>query len=301
MSELEVGLNVLGAESMYGGRIGPVLKLAAEADRAGVDLISTGDHLGFDAVAHAERVSRHGFAFGLDHPWYEPMSLLSAVAAVTTRARLGVSVLVATVRPPLLLAKQIATLDALSDGRVAIGMGVGWQEAEYQAAGVPFAARFGRLEDTVAACRALWSPPSSFTGRDYAFEDFHAYPVPVQDRVPVLLGFGPSRRNFERIARVADGWTVNPTDMETFTDSVALLRECFVELGRDPVGIRIQVSVTPERDASGAVDLAATAERALHWHRAGATVVVFRPAAFGAAADEVPDLLGWMVDLKGRA
>ncbi|MFD6860350.1 TIGR03619 family F420-dependent LLM class oxidoreductase [Rhodococcus sp. NPDC060090] len=299
MTALEVGLNVLGAEALYEGRIRSVLDLAAEADRVGVDLISTGDHVGFTAAAHAERVATHGFTFALEHPWFEPISLLSSVAAVTRRARLGVSVLIATLRPPVLLAKQLATLDALSDGRVAIGMGVGWQEDEYTATGMPFDARFGRMEQTVAACRELWgTPPASFSGRGYSFEDFHSYPLPVQPRVPVLFGFGPSRRNFERIARVADGWTVNPTDMTTFPESVALLRQCFSEQGRDPDSIRIQVSVTPVRDSSGSVDLSATADRAREWHAQGATVVVFRPVAFGITSDGIPSLLDWMVGLK---
>ncbi|WP_141124868.1 LLM class flavin-dependent oxidoreductase, partial [Prescottella equi] len=82
--------------------------------------------------------------------------LLSAVAAVTERVDLGVYVLVAPLRPALLLAKQIATLDVLSRGRTRIGVGVGWQQAEYAAAGIPFERRFGRLEETVAACRELW-------------------------------------------------------------------------------------------------------------------------------------------------
>lgn len=302
MSDLEIGLNVLGAESLFGGRIQPVLDLAAEADRAGVDLLSTGDHLGFNAAAHAARVADHGFPFDLEHGWYEPVSLLSAIAAVTRRARLGVSVLIATLRPPLLLAKQLATLDSISGGRVAIGLGVGWQEAEYAATGVPIGSRFGRLEETVAACRALWAPPpATFTGRDYAFEDFHSHPLPVQNRLPILFGFGPGRQNFERIARVADGWTVNPTDMAMFSDSVVALRECFSDHGRDPDTLRIQVSVTPEFDRHGVVDLAATADRALAWYRAGATVAVFRPAAFGVTAEDLPGLLDWMVALKEDA
>ncbi|TQF69021.1 TIGR03619 family F420-dependent LLM class oxidoreductase [Rhodococcus spelaei] len=302
MAPLEIGLNLLGAEALYDGRARSMIELAALADRAGVDLISTGDHLGFNATAHAERVREHGFAFALDHPWYEPISLLSAVAAVTERAMLGVSVLIATVRPPVLLAKQIATLDALSDGRVAIGMGVGWQEAEYTATNMPFDARFGRMEETVAACRELWTKaPATFRGRDFSFYDFHCLPQPMQDRLPVLFGFGPSRRNFERIARVADGWTVNPTDMAAFAENVALLRECFTEHGRDPHSARIQVSVIPERDANGTVNLDATAEKALRWHRAGATVVVFRPAAFAVGAEQVPALVEWMVGLKEEA
>jgi probable F420-dependent oxidoreductase len=296
---MQVGLNILGAENLYAGRIHPVLDMAAAADRAGVDMISTGDHIGFVAAAHAERVRTHGFPFPLDHDWYEPISLLSSVAAVTEQVLLNVSVLIATVRPPVLLAKQIATLDRLSDGRVAIGMGVGWQEAEYTATNMPFDARFGRLEDTVRACRALWTEaPADFEGREYSFANFHSLPFPVQRRVPVIFGFGPSRRNFERIARVADGWTVNPADMQTFSDNVTLLREVFAEHGRDPLSPVVQVSVSPERRDDGTVDYAATADKALAWHAAGATVSVFRPAAFCTAGEEVPQLIEWAVGLK---
>lgn len=298
---MQVGLNILGAENLYAGRIRPVLDLAAAADRAGVDMISTGDHLGFDAAAHAERVRTHNFPFPLEHDWYEPLSLLSSVAAVTERVLLNVSVLIATVRPPVLLAKQIATLDRLSDGRAAIGMGVGWQEAEYTATNMPFDARFGRMEDTVRACRELWTQaPATFHGREYSFENFHSLPFPVQERVPVIFGFGPSQRNFDRIARVADGWTVNPADMQAFSDSVALLRETFEAHGRDPLSAIVQVSVTPERRDNGTVDLDATADKALAWHAAGATVAVFRPATLCAAGEEVPELIEWAVALKSR-
>ncbi|QCQ92782.1 TIGR03619 family F420-dependent LLM class oxidoreductase [Rhodococcus sp. SGAir0479] len=296
---MQVGLNILGAENLYAGQIRPVLDLAAAADRAGIDMISTGDHLGFDAAAHAERVRTHNFPFPLDHDWYEPLSLLSSVAAVTDRALLNVSVLIATVRPPVLLAKQIATLDRISGGRAAIGMGVGWQEAEYTATNMPFDARFGRMEDTVRACRELWTrAPASFQGREYSFENFHARPFPVQDRVPVIFGFGPSQRNFDRIARVADGWTVNPADMRTFSESVTLLRETFEAHGRDPHSAVVQVSVGPERRDDGTVDLDATADKTRAWHAAGATVAVFRPATFCAAGEEVPELIEWAVGLK---
>lgn len=296
---MQVGLNILGAENLYAGRIRPVLDLAAAADRAGVDMISTGDHIGFNGSAHADRVRTNGFPFPIDHDWYEPLSLLSSVAAVTERALLNVSVLIATVRPPVLLAKQIATLDRLSDGRAAIGMGVGWQQAEYTATNMPFDARFGRMEDTVRACRELWTnAPANFQGREFSFEDFHARPLPVQNRVPVIFGFGPSRRNFDRIARVADGWTVNPADMQTFSDSVALLRATFEEHGRDPDSAIVQVSVAPERRDDGTVDLDATAEKTLSWHAAGATVAVFRPATFCTAGEEVPELIEWAVGLR---
>lgn len=295
---MEIGLNLLGAEALFGGDVSCVPGLAAEADRRGIDLISTGDHLGFAADAHTQRVRENNFPFPLDHPWYEPISLLSAVAAVTERAQLGVSVLIATVRPAVLLAKQIATLDRLSRGRVTMGFGVGWQEAEYTSTGMPFDARFGRMEDTVRACRELWThAPAQFTGRNFAFENFHSLPFPVQGRVPILFGLGPSPRNFDRIARVADGWSVNPTDLPGFTDSVALLRDRFTAYGRDPDTVRIQVSLTPVQRPDGSADLDATARSAQQFWRNGATAVVFRPTSFGRTADQLPELLDWMISL----
>lgn len=296
---MEIGINVLGLESLFEGKIRSVLGFTTLADSAGIDLICTGDHIGFNADAHAERVSEHNFLFPLDHPWYEPISLLSSIAAVTERARLGVSVLIATVRPPALLAKQVATLDALSDGRVTMGFGVGWQEAEYTATNMPFDARFGRMEETVEACRELWTKaPATFTGRDFSFENYHSLPLSTQDRVPVLFGFAPSQRNFDRIARVGDGWTVNPTDLPTFTDSVALLRNTFEAHGRDPQSARVQVSAAPVRRDNGIIDLAATGDNAHELYGRGASVVVFRPTVFDCTADELPDLLDWMISVK---
>ncbi|MEI4743041.1 TIGR03619 family F420-dependent LLM class oxidoreductase [Rhodococcus erythropolis] len=296
---MEIGVNVLGLEALFDGKVRPVLDFAARADSAGIDLICTGDHLGFNADAHAQRVVEHNFLFPLDHPWYEPISFLSSIAAVTERARLGVSVLIATVRPAALLAKQVATLDSLSEGRTVMGFGVGWQEAEYTATNMPFDARFGRMEETVAACRELWTnAPATFQGRDFAFENYHSLPLPIQPRIPVLFGFGPSRRNFDRIARVADGWTVNPTDLGTFTDSVALLRNTFEAHQRDPESVRVQVSAAPVRRDNGSVDLSATADKARDWFARGASVVVFRPAVFDCAAEELPELLDWMTSIK---
>src|ERR1700733_9291648 len=114
-ARVKVGLNFMGAEGLFGGQLTPVLELAHQVDAMGVDLISTCDHLGFNAAVHAERVRTHGFPYGIDQPGIEPLSFLSAVAAVTKRARLSVFVLVAPFRAPLLLAKQLATLDVISN------------------------------------------------------------------------------------------------------------------------------------------------------------------------------------------
>ncbi|MBM9838147.1 TIGR03619 family F420-dependent LLM class oxidoreductase [Rhodococcus hoagii] len=296
---MRIGLDVFGAERFYDGDHRGVLELAAEADRRGVDLITTSDHLGFAREAHAARVRENGFPFELEHPWLEPISLLSAVAAVTERVDLGVYVLVAPLRPALLLAKQIATLDVLSRGRTRIGMGVGWQQAEYEAAGIPFERRFGRLEETVAACRELWgAPPASFTGTGFAFDDFHSLPRPVQSRVPVIFGMAPSKRNFDRIARVGDGWTAAPADMGRLEESITLLRDCFEEYDRDPAEAEVQIMLPAVADGAGGVDFDAMAASAREARDLGVDTVLVRPSALDIGADDVDAFLTWLTGLK---
>ncbi|ORL82666.1 TIGR03619 family F420-dependent LLM class oxidoreductase [Prescottella equi] len=292
---MRIGLDVFGAERFYDGDHRGLLDLAAEADRRGVDLITTSDHLGFSRQAHAERVRDNDFPFELGQPWLEPMSLLSAVAAVTERVDLGVYVLVAPLRPALLLAKQIATLDVLSRGRTRIGVGVGWQQAEYAAAGIPFERRFGRLEETVAACRELWdAPPASFTGSGFAFDDFHSLPRPVQTRVPIIFGMAPSKRNFDRIARVGDGWTAAPADTVRLAESITLLRTCFEEQGRDPAEAEVQMML-PTARGFDAMTASAREARDL-----GVDTVLVRPSALDIGADDLDEFLTWTVGLDGR-
>jgi len=115
------------------------------------------------------------------------------------------------------------------------------------------------MEDTVRACRELWA------------------------RAP---------------ARFADGWSVNPVDLPRFADSVALLRERFETHDRDPDSQRSQVSIAPVVRADGSIDLGATGRTARRYAQCGATVVVFRPSAFGLDADRLPALLDWMVGLS---
>ena len=292
---MRIGLDVFGAERFYDGDHRGLLDLAAEADRRGVDLVTTSDHLGFSRQAHADRVRDNGFPFDLGQPWLEPMSLLSAVAAVTERVDLGVYVLVAPLRPALLLAKQIATLDVLSRGRTRIGVGVGWQQAEYAAAGIPFERRFGRHEQTVAACRELWdAPPASFTGSGFAFDDFHSLPRPVQTRVPIIFGMAPSKRNFDRIARVGDGWTAAPADTVRLAESITLLRTCFEEQGRDPAEAEVQMML-PTAGGFDAMTASAREARDL-----GVDTVLVRPSALDIGADDLDEFLTWTVGLDGR-
>jgi probable F420-dependent oxidoreductase len=297
---VKVGLNFMGAEGLFGGALGPVLETVTKADAMGVDLISTCDHLGFNAQVHAERRRTHGFPYGLEQPWIEPLSFLSAVAAVTKRARLSVFVLVAPLRPPLLLAKQLATLDVLSGGRVTMCLGVGWQKAEFDANNIPFEGRFGYLEELVLACRALWgNAPASFHGKHINFDDFHALPFPVQGaKLPLLLGFAPTDRNFERIARVADGWAVNPAGIGEFAERTAALKRIVAAHGRDPDALEIEIQFAPPRKADGAIDYAASITAAKDWKKAGATTISPLLISFCREAGEIDGFLNWVGELK---
>ncbi len=298
---MKVGLNFMGAEGLFGGALGPVLETVAKADAMGVDLISTCDHLGFNAAVHAERRRTHGFPYGLEQPWIEPLSFLSAVAAVTKTARLSVFVLVAPLRPPLLLAKQLATLDVLSGGRVTMCLGVGWQRAEFDANNIPFDGRFGYLEEMVSACRALWGrAPASFHGKHIDFDDFHSLPFPVQGAgLPLLLGFAPTDRNFERIARVADGWAVNPAGIGEFAERAAALKRIVAAHGRDPDALEIEIQFAPPRKADGTIDYSASVVAAKDWKKAGATTISPLLISFCREAGEIDGFLNWVGELKG--
>jgi alkanesulfonate monooxygenase SsuD/methylene tetrahydromethanopterin reductase-like flavin-dependent oxidoreductase (luciferase family) len=155
-----------------GGDIQKILRWSQVADKAGMDAVVVVDH-----VVMGENLSAYpygAFPGGPDGPWPEPIVLLSAIAAVTTRIRLMTGILISPLRPTALVAKQLATLDVLSNGRTDIGVGTGWQKEEYDAVGLPFEGRFTRLEEQIAACQVLWrDAPASFHGKYDNFDGIY--------------------------------------------------------------------------------------------------------------------------------
>jgi len=173
----------------------------------------------------------------------DPLAVLAHVAAVTDRARLGVAVLNAPFYPPLLLAKQLATLDVLSQGRLDVGLGLGWAPEEFAAVGVPFERRGARLEETVEVLSAAWGPdPVRHAGDLCTVQDALVQPKPVQQpRPPVLLGGGVPAA-LRRVGRVADGWiSASRQDLRAIGDAVDTIRAAADEAGRDPDGLRYVV------------------------------------------------------------
>ena len=248
--------------SWAGGDWGRVLDLARAADEAGVDGVVVPDHVAIGPRTDAYPAGP--FPLPVDAPWLEPLSVLTAVAAVTSRLRLGTGVLVGPVRPPVVLAKAVATLDVLSGGRVDLGVGTGWQREELEAAGVPWAERGQRLTDGIAACRALWEAdgPVTVDLPTVSFAEIRSAPAPAQHPLPVLFSGTLHPRNVDRIVRLGDGWI--PIMGATITDvaaGVATLRTAFAAAGRDPATLQVRgpsapdLETVPELLAAGVTDV----------------------------------------------
>lgn len=297
---IKVSVNILGLQSLVGGTMRDVLDVAVMADRKGIDVVTLGDHLGFNRTAHETRSRTHAFPFVLEEPWPEPIAFLSAVAALTSRIRLSTFVLIAPLRPALLLAKQLATLDNLSNGRVTMGLGVGWQEEEFAADGMAFEGRFGDLERMVTAMRALWSGPGAkASGRNFAFEDFCSLPLPVQGAdLPILFGLAPTDRNLDRMARLSQGWALNPADRRQFVEKSAQLRKLTASHGRDPDAMEFEVGQGVTLTGDGLIDEDAIRKRVRQDEADGATIVSFLIRDFCKSKEAIGPFLDFLATLK---
>lgn len=200
---LSLGLPNFGG--WFGGDWSGLFDLARAAEAAGVDRLVVTDHVLMGRNTDAYVWGR--FPTAPDGPWLEPLTCLSAIAGVTERVRLATGIVIAPLRPAPVLAKTVATLDVLSGGRVDLGVGVGWQREEYDATGLDFAARGQLLDDTVAACRELWTQqPASYSSPTVTFDDVFCSPQPAQARLPVWFSGTFTARTRRRVLELGDGW-----------------------------------------------------------------------------------------------
>jgi probable F420-dependent oxidoreductase len=262
-----------------------LLDVAHAAENAGVDRIVVSDHVvlghGTDAYAWGR------FPTAPDGPWLEPLSCLTAIAAVTTRLRLSTGILIAPLRPAAVLAKTVATLDVLSRGRVDLGVGVGWHHEEYDALGLDFTARGRLLDETMAACRALWSElPASYASESTTFVDTFCSPQPAQDRLPVWFSGTLNARNLRRIVELGDGWI--PIMGATTDDIRAGAARLRAATDRR---LDVQAPLRPVRTDNGTLDLDATMAGAPELVEAGVTNVYVNVAMLAAAPAEAPAVL----------
>ena len=170
---------------------------------------------------------------------YDQIVALSMAGAVTKHIELGTSVTLLPQHDPIWMAKQIATLDHLTNGRVVFGVGYGWNREQGESHGVAFTSRRSRFEEYVAVMRALWTEEeASFAGEFVQLEPSWCYPKPCQPGGPPIIVGGSGPRTFEAIARCADGW-MPITGRSSIADRVAPLRDAFERQGRDPDSIQL--------------------------------------------------------------
>ena len=174
-----------------------------------------------------------------DTPIPDPLTWLAFAAAAAPTLRLGTCILIVPQRNPLVLAKELATLDQLSGGRVELGLGVGWLREEFDALGIPWERRGARNDEYVAAMRALWSGPhAEFHGEFVDFPKVTCSPRPVQSSIPILVG-GDTDAAISRAVRIADGYFPGEGDSERLSGLIGRLRKAAEAAGRDPDSIGI--------------------------------------------------------------
>ena len=220
-------------------------------------LIRAIEEIGFHELNVLDHVVMGYAAEGRDKPIYpaqmpllEALALLSFAAAATQRIGLATGVLVLPQRQPVLVAKQISTLDTLSGGRVRLGVGTGWQASEYAALTENFADRGRRMDEAIRLLRACWAEPRiDFAGAHYRMNAMAMEPKPPQGAgIPIWIG-GTVPQALRRVAELGDGWMgmsfgFNPDKAKR---SIATIREHAEAVGRDPAAIGMQMSLTPGR------------------------------------------------------
>jgi probable F420-dependent oxidoreductase len=295
---LQISVNFSGAQSLVGGDYTRIGELAELAEAKGMDCLAVSEHVVMSA--NTQSYPYGDYPVPLDMPWLEPFQLLTLLAAHTKRATLTSGIIISPLRPAVLLAKQLATLDILSGGRVAIGLGVGWQKEEYDACGVPWDGRFGYLIEQIEVCRALFrNAPASFSGRHVAFDQLYSFPLPPQGAaMPILLGVAPSELNLRRIARHADGWLPMERDPAKLIEPIRLLTQFVEAEGRDPKLITVRAQMT--LPAGPVTEWSSVLDHARAMQDAGVTTLQFAIARHGSNLTEATQMFEGFKDIKER-
>ncbi|GIE99450.1 LLM class F420-dependent oxidoreductase [Paractinoplanes rishiriensis] len=215
-----------------------LVRRARMAEEAGFESLWVGDHI---ALPPGEG----------NPPRLEALVALTYLAAVTSRVRLGVGLIVLPQRQPVLLAKQLTSLDVLSGGRLTVAVGSGYMEPELNAMGVTLAERGARTDEYLATMRALWSAEPSFTGRFVSYDGVVQHPSPVQQPHPPIVVGGHSPAAYRRAVRQGSGWYGWGLDVDETGQAVRALAETARDVERPAALGDLEITLTP----SGVPDL----------------------------------------------
>lgn len=265
------------------GNLNTMVQVAKAAEQAGIESVWTGEHvvLPDPRVPPSPREPQT--------PFLDPLIALSHIAAHTTRLRLGTGVIVLPQRNPVVLAKELASLDVVSNGRLIFGLGVGYLEPEFRALGAPFEERGAVTDEAIEALKALWIMKNpAYHGRFFSFSGIDAQPRPVQRPYPPIVVGGISQHGARRAARYGNGWYGFRTDIEATKRSLDWIRGCIANGERpDKLG-DIEISVTPP--------LAATQDNLRRYEDLGVHRLIFWcDAATSDEALQFVDKLGLLV------
>jgi probable F420-dependent oxidoreductase len=224
-----------------------VLELARAIEDVGYDEIDLFEHVTVGHPIPGRSETRQAAPELL-----EPLVTLGSISAVTQRIGLGTGVLILPQRQPALVAKQVATLDVLSGGRVRLGVGVGWQRSEYESLGVPFEERGRRIDEAIALIRLYWTQPSvTFHGHFYQAEAMGMDPKPVQPGGPPIWLGGDSEAALRRVGRLGDGWMAMADSDEvvvSVSQKLTIIRAAAEAANRDPSTIGLQARLSHPQD-----------------------------------------------------
>ncbi len=221
---------------------GVAARVARAAEDAGFESLWVGEHVVLpDPQAPPSPLPP-------DAAMLDPVIALTFLAAHTQRVKLGTGIVILPQRSPLVLAKELASLDVVSNGRLVFGIGIGYLKAEFDALGVPFEQKGARTEEYLRAMLAIWTMEKpSFQGRFASFANVQAKPVPVQRPHPEIVFGGRTPAAFDRAARLASGWYGFALDLDGTKQSIDGLRTACAKHGKRVEDVEISITPAPER------------------------------------------------------
>lgn len=250
---MRIGMTAVGIGKA--ARPQTIRAVAENADRLGFGTLWAPEHVVlFDEHQSKYPYSDDGrFLAGSTIDLLDPFIGLTYAAAYSKHIRLATGICLVPEHNPLVLAKVVASLDFLSGGRFALGVGIGWSSEEFAALGIPFERRAQRTTEYIEVMRKLWNEDkSTFDGEFVRFAEVRSFPKPARRKVPVIFG-GESLPALKRVARIGDGWfgvNLNPQQAE---EKIATLHKLMSEAGRDPK--ELDISISPYHHQVGVDDL----------------------------------------------
>jgi probable F420-dependent oxidoreductase len=271
-----------------------LVRIAVEAEAAGVDAVMLSEHVVLGPASGAGGIMGNPRDYAAPGnqdpamPWPDSLVLASAIAASTTRLRIALAAVIYPLRHPLLLAKQLATLDLLSEGRLVVQPTVSWHEQEYQALGVPFQRRGAILDEQLEAMEAAWrDTPAAYAGKHFRFSDVYLEPKPFRPEGPRMWFGGQSLHPalLRRLVRYGCGF--HPFGSPT-PEELERMRSAMTEAGRDSAELELVGGIRGTfADEASVADLAEAAEAIPGQLAQGYNSICFKPSMFTDDAAQV--------------